>query len=388
MRAGHLGEGNLKHQALVDGRAHLVRGVAQDGEDVRQAVGRAKGRGLFFKALQLIGRGSHRIGTGRRRQHIQVAHVRGQLARELQKVAASAYQTLYLGKQGRDVALGQGCAHVSQHRARDLAQEVLRAGQGNLAGAKDAQLLERGQGVAHAAARVANHQLQGLAVVGEALLLADMAQVLEHLVVGNAVEVKALDARQDGGQNLLRVGGTHDKDHVLGRLFEGLEQGIERRRGQHVDLVDDINLATTHRGGVVNARQDLFAHVVDARARGGVELGHVGVLAGRDQAALLAGAVGQLARALLAHKRLGQQAGHGRLARAAGAAEQVGVAGAVFCYRSLEGLDHVFLADYLLKRLRAILCVKGFHRASARFWLMGYQYTRLRAGGSGGFGSG
>ena len=109
-----------------------------------------------------------------------------------------------------------------------------------------------------------------------------------------------LDAGENRGKDLLRVGGAHDEDHVLGRLLERLEQRVERRRGEHVDLVDDVDLVATHRGRVVDAGDDLLAHVVHAGAGGRVELYDVRVLAGGDELALIAGAVGQRGGALLA----------------------------------------------------------------------------------------
>jgi len=151
---------------------------------------------------------------------------------------------------------------------------------------------------------------------------------------------------------------------VLGRLLERLEQRVERRRGEHVDLVDDVDLVATHRGRVVDAGDDLLAHVVHAGAGGRVELYHVRVLAGGDEAALLAGAVGQGCRAPLAHERLGQDARHRGLSRAARTAEQVRVTGAALEHGALQGLDHVRLAHDLIERLRAILGVERFHAAS------------------------
>ena len=187
-----------------------------------------------------------------------------------------------------------------------------------------------------------------------------------HLVVADAVEVKALDAREDGCKNFLRVGGAHDEHNVLGRLLEGLEQGVEGRRGQHVDLVDDVDLAASKRGRVVHAGENLLADVVHAGAGCRVELGHVRVLSGGDETALVAGAVRKLAGAFLAHEGLGEQARHGSLARAARAAEEVGVAGTALDDGALERLHDVLLTNYLLKRLRAVLCVERFHAASRR----------------------
>ena len=130
-------------------------------------------------------------------------------------------------------------------------------------------------------------------------------------------------------------------------------------------LVDDIH-PHFHLGRRINGVVPQIADVVHAGAGCRVELGHVRVLSGGDETALLAGAVGQLAGALLAHEGLGKQARHGRLARAARTAEEVGVAGPPLDDGALERLDDVLLTNYLLKRLRAVLCVERFHAASRR----------------------
>ena len=365
--AGDAGEGDLQDQALVGCGSHLTGGVAQDSEDAGESVYGAEGGGLGAQGLKVRAAGADHIGRAGHGCHdVDVPHAGGELLGELQEVAAGAHELLDLAEEGGHVSFGQGVDHATEDRAGNLAEEVLGRLHGDVAVAKDRELLQGGQGVSHAAAGVANDQLESRVVVGEALLAADVGQVGLHLVVTDAVEVKALDAREDGCKNFLRVGGAHDEHNVLGRLLEGLEQGVEGRRGQHMDLVDDVDLAASKRGCVVHAGEDLLADVIHAGTGCRVELGHVRVLSGGDEAALLAGAVGQLAGALLAHEGLGKQARHGRLARAARTAEEVGMAGAALDNGTLERLDDVLLTNYLLKRLRAVLCVERFHAASRR----------------------
>ena len=152
------------------------------------------------------------------------------------------------------------------------------------------------------------------------------------------------------------------------RLLEGLEQRVEGCRREHVDLVDDVHLMGARHRRVAHAINNLFADVVDAGTRRGIELVDVRMLARSDQAALLAGAVGQVARALLAHERLGEESGHGRLARAARAAEEIRVARAPLEHRVLEGSHHVLLTHDVVEGLRTIFPIQGLHAASrARF---------------------
>lgn len=53
-----------------------------------------------------------------------------------------------------------------------------------------------------------------------------------------------------------------------------------------------------------------------------------------------------------------QQASHSGLTCTARSAEQVCVAKLLLQDRSLKGANHMLLANYLLKRLRAILCIQ------------------------------
>lgn len=147
---------------------------------------------------------------------------------------------------------------------------------------------------------MARHNGQRLVVVIEALLLAHVRQAMLDILVADAVEIEALAAREDGLQNLLRVGGAQHKDHVCRRLLESLEQRVKRRRCEHVDLVDDINLVLAAHRGKVDGVDDFLAHIVHARAGGGIELVNVWVVALGNELALLASTVGHAAARTLA----------------------------------------------------------------------------------------
>lgn len=167
-----------------------------------------------------------------------------------------------------------------------------------------------------------------------------------NILVADAMEIETLAAREDGLQNLLRVGGAQHKDHVRRRLLKRLEQRVERRRREHVDLVDDINLVLATHRGKVDGVDNFLAHIVHARAGGGIELVNIGVVALGDELAFLTGAVGHAAARTLgarrlgiaAEQRLGKNTRHGGLARAARSAEQVrvGQASSVMACSSVE----------------------------------------------------
>ena len=164
----------------------------------------------------------------------------------------------------------------------------------------------------------------------------------------------------NGFGDLLGVGGGQDEHHVLGRFLKRFQQRVERRDGQHVDLVDDVNLVAAARWGELHAVDDFLADVLDAGTACRVELVDVGVGALGDHDAILAGAVRVGRGALLTQKRLGEQARRGGLARAARAAEQVSVADLVLLDGVLDGALDMLLPNDVLEDLRTVFAVQRF----------------------------
>ena len=140
---------------------------------------------------------------------------------------------------------------------------------------------------------------------------------------------------------------------MLGRLFERLEERVERLLREHVDFVDDVNLEP-HAAGPHGDVLPQLANFVDAAVAGAVDLQHVDVVAGGDAQADVALVARRGRRAVDAVERLGQDAGGRRLADAAGAGEQIGVADAVAGDGLLQRLGDVLLADQLVERLRPV----------------------------------
>ena len=359
---GDAREGQLENQPLVGGGAHLARRITQHRHGARNAINRAKRARLVTKARERIALCRHHARTlPDRSHHVGVTQVGRQLARELQQVTARLRQGRHLGKQPRDVSGGQGQRDLRKRGGRYLAQHVLGRVKGDGASRIGGKALKVRQGIAHAAARVEHHQLERLTVIAEPLALTDVDEASEQLVVADGAEVEALHARKDGLENLLRVSGAHHEDDVLGRLFQRLEQRVERRWGQHVDLVDDIDLVVATNRRVAHTIDDLLAHIVHAGVGGGVELVHVRMLARGDELAVFAGAIGKVSSSLLAEERLCKQASHRGLARSARSAEQVRMAGASLKHGTAQRCHHVLLAHNVVKRLGTILPVERFH---------------------------
>ena len=95
-------------------------------------------------------------------------------------------------------------------------------------------------------------------------------------------QIEALAARQHRDRHLADLGRREDELGVRGWLFEGLEQRVERRRGQHVHFVEDVDFVARARRGVTDRIVDL-AHVVDAVVGRGIHFEHVDVPAFHDR---------------------------------------------------------------------------------------------------------
>src|SRR5207244_12790425 len=113
------------------------------------------------------------------------------------------------------------------------------------------------------------------------------------------------------------------EDDVRRRLLQSLQERIEGRLGQLVDLVDDVDLVAPARRRVLHVlaqRPDLF----DASVRGAVDLDHVDERPGQALDAYGALAAGLGARTRRAEQGARQQARRRGLAAAARARESVG----------------------------------------------------------------
>ena len=297
------------------------------------------------------------VGAGKA-HHVKVTHVFGQIAHELGKVGARFNKLGRPIEAGRGVAAGNIVNYLGDLRGIHRTQHALGRFDGDRVVAEGNKLLKRGERVAHPALGAIRDELQCLGLEVDPFLTANRAQTCDDRLVGYAMEVEALASGMNGFGDLLRVGGAHDEHHVAGRLFQSFQQRVERRRGKHVNLVDDVDLVTATRGSELNAPDDFLTNVVDAGTACRVELVHVGVHAVGDVQAILAGAVGLGRRTLLAKQRLCKQARRGGFTRASRAGEQVGMAGFIVLDGVANGALDMLLAHHVAENLGAIFTIK------------------------------
>ncbi len=220
------------------------------------------------------------------------------------------------------------------------------------------RLIEDRQRIAHRAFRRARNERQRIIVGRRALVGDDVLEVLRKPRNVDAPEVEALAARQHRHRNLADFGGRENELHMPRRLFERLEERVERALREHVHFVDDEHLGARRKRPVARALDDL-ADVVDAGVGGGVHLDHVGMAAFHDLAAVeaehrhvdrrLVDRVGFVV------ERARQDAGRRRFADAAHAGQHETVRDAPRRERVAQRLHHRFLADQVVEGLRAVL---------------------------------
>ena len=174
-----------------------------------------------------------------------------------------------------------------------------------------------------------------------------------HQHVGlDAAQVEALAARQHRHRHLADLGRGEHEFGVFRRLLQRLQEGVERRRRQHVDFVDDVDLIARAGRRITDAVIDL-ADIVDAGMGRRVHLQDVHVPAFHDRLAM--GAEHRHVDGRPLHRTIrqlviqgaGQDAGRGGLADAANAGEDPGLRNAAGLERIRDRAHHGLLADQI-----------------------------------------
>ena len=137
-----------------------------------------------------------------------------------------------------------------------------------------------------------------------------------------------LRARTNGVGEIFRLGGSHDKDHAIGRLFQSFQQRIGRFVGEHVRFVEDDDLVCAA-GGRVADHVAQFANLVDAAIGGRVDFNDVERIAGGDFLAGVAFIAGICGGTVNAVQSFGEDARGGGFSNAARAGKNVGVRDAI-----------------------------------------------------------
>ena len=328
LRAGATEESELHGHPRVVALADVREGLGEDVDGAGEGEVR-DGRGLGAQALGLGGGDRERVRRlADRADDDQLAQVAEQVAGELRHVAARARQPLRDLERGATVAggdrVGGGEDQVGvgdpEHGEHVVGAQLLAA--------VGDELVEGAERVAEAAGRRAGDRADR--AVGDLDLLGrrDPPDHLGDLLERRALEVEALAAVDDRRHHLVRLGGGEDEGGVRRRLLERLQERVPGLAGEHVRLVEDVDLPVAGCGDVADPLAQV-ADVVDGAVRGGVHLDHVERGPGGDRQARLALAARGQGRAVDAVERAGEDLRQRGLAGAARADEQVGVVDAV-----------------------------------------------------------
>ncbi len=209
----------------------------------------------------------------------------------------------------------------------------------------------------------------------DALLCRDVGKMRHQHVGLDPAQVKTLAARQHRHRHFPDFRGGEYEFGVLRRLFQRLQEGVERRRREHVDFVDDVDLVARAGRRIAHAVVDL-AHVVDAGMGRGVHFQHVHVPAFHDRLAMHARHRHVDGRALhrsvrqLVIQRPGENPRRGGFSDPAHAGEDPGLRNPPGLERVRNGPDHGVLADQVLEAGGAVfprqhaIMLAGLRRAA------------------------
>ena len=187
-----------------------------------------------------------------------------------------------------------------------------------------------------------------------------------------------LGAAADGGEHLLGIGGGQHEDDVDRWLLQGLQQCVRRRRREHVDLVDDVDLLATRRTQCGPGHQ--VAHGLDSVVGRCVQLVDVQRAPLGD---LDAGSTDTTRLAVVevgAIEGLGQDPRRGGLARPPRTAEQVGMGHPPVPHRIPECQDHMVLTPHLAEGGRTEPPVERLEGGVV--WCIGHVEGAYRPAGS------
>ena len=219
------------------------------------------------------------------------------------------------------------------------------------------ELLERPERVAEGAGGVAGEQGDGVGRDLDLLGGGDARDDGGDLLDGRAREVEAVAAVDDRRQDLLGLGRGEHEDRVRRRLLERLEERVPGLRGQHVRLVEDVDLRAPGDRRELHGLAQL-ADVVDRVVRRRVHLDDVQRRRVGDRDARLAAPAGLHRRPALAVQARREHLGHRRLARPARAHEQVGMVDLALLNGVAQGPHDMLLAHDVRERARAVAAVQ------------------------------
>jgi hypothetical protein len=228
---------------------------------------------------------------------------------------------------GAHIGSGNGFEKVSECIFAMRTQHPFSVLEGDVP-AEAGQLVEGRKRVPEASLGVACDRGQSGGLDLDALETSDLREVLLQYLGRGTPEIEALGPGHDRLQDLVSFGRRQNEDDVSRRLFQRLQERVERARRQHVNLVDHIHLGPSlsscqrnpgqHLPGLVDLGVGRRVHLDDVQRRTFCDRDAGGTAAAR-----------RWSRALHAVERLGEYPRGTGFARSARAGEQVGMGNSV-----------------------------------------------------------
>ncbi len=180
------------------------------------------------------------------------------------------------------VSLHQGLEEIDDAHAIGKAEHLL-----HVLGAHDScrmgnRLIEQRKRIAHRAFCGARDKGERRRLRLYLFFGGNAFEVLHQQRGVDAAQIEALTARQHRHRHLADLSGGEDELGVRRRLFQRLQQRVERLGGQHVHFIENVDLVARGDWRIANGIVNL-AHVIDAVVGGGVHLQNVDVPAFHDR---------------------------------------------------------------------------------------------------------
>ena len=216
-------------------------------------------------------------------------------------------------------------------------------------------LVEDGQGVAHSAVCLTGYYVERFVFYVNPFFSGHHPEVGDYVRYADAVEIVGLAAGKDSREDLVFLRRTQDEDRVCRRFLERLQEGVEGRLREHVDLIDDVDAILTYLRGNLDLIHQGF-YVVYAVVRRGVQLADaVGPTLRKRKAGLALAARLHVGRRIRAVDRFREDSRGRGLSDSAGTAEKIGMGQLTPDDGVLKGSGDIVLTDERPEGVRTVL---------------------------------
>jgi len=348
--AARLHQSHLERKSLVGRPSHLLQRSRKAVEKHDQPL-RVSARSLLLYRLQVrCGKFDDRAGIIRDPRDDEVPDMFDNTSQELTHILPLFQQRIDLPEQTRRIPRQEAVREDLECFLGDRAKNGLEVLVPDLHAAIGNGLVQKALGIPHAAFGGPCDQVQSLVADLDPFFVRYFPELCGDLGERDPLEAVTLAAGMDRGGDLLGLGGGKDENDMGRRLFEGLEEGVERLVREHVNLVDHIDLVLPADGRVLYGLSEL-ANMFNAAVRGAVDLDHIHRGACRGLKARIAFAARRGRRTFLAVQSLGKDARRCGLSHSPRAGEQKGMGQTVRRNGVLEGPGDVALTDHVLEHL-------------------------------------